>query len=75
MSQVATIHSAYDGEFDEVLKRLNLYKKGKQGELKCFFCDVSVDLENIYSVFPHNEKINICCDRLQCTTKLIKLSS
>jgi len=65
-----TIEAAYDKEFEEILCKLNLCDVDNEVDLLCYFCGDRLEKKDIYSVFPVDDEIKICCERISCIQKL-----
>ena len=71
-----TVHAAYHTEFDEILKKLNLFEPdGSIKTLHCKFCRQIVTQDNILSVFPQDGQICVCCERIACQNALMELTT
>lgn len=66
------IKAILDQDFENLLRKLNVYDSVVAGEVKCAFCNEPVNLSNISMVFPHNGEVCFCCGKKSCTDKLLK---
>lgn len=64
------INAIHENDLENFLNNIGILQKIKNGEVKCFFCGVIVTLENFHCVFPENDDIQICCEKLSCRTIL-----
>jgi len=62
-------------DIKEYLTSINEYEYVIKGKAKCSFCNKRMTLDNIYSVYPDNEKqvVKYCCSKLTCVMKLTEL--
>ena len=58
-----------DQDFENLLRKLNVYDEVIAGNIHCSFCD---DIVNISMVFPQNGKVGFCCNKKNCVDKLLK---
>lgn len=65
------IKAVLDEDFENLLKRLNVYQSVVAGEVECEYCHNTVNLENISMVFPKDRKVCFCCDKKECTDQLL----
>ena len=61
-----------DQDFENLLRKLNVYDSVVGGNVHCAFCDDTVNISNISMVFPQNGKVCFCCDKKSCVDKLLK---
>ena len=66
------IKAILDEDFENLLKKLNVFDAVKAGAVTCEFCGNTVTTENISMVFPKNGKVCFCCDKKECTDRLMK---
>ena len=52
-------------DFEEFLKRNNLFEKYTAGELKCHVCGKSITSDNIAMIF-NSDGYKFCCDNNDC---------
>ena len=52
-------------DFEEFLKRNNLFEKYIAGELKCYVCGKSITSDNIAMIF-NADGYKFCCDNNDC---------
>ncbi|PIV95975.1 MAG: hypothetical protein COZ16_04875 [Flavobacteriaceae bacterium CG_4_10_14_3_um_filter_31_253] len=56
------LRAVHNDELIELLDRLELLDKLKNGELKCKFTDTIITLENLHSIFPESGSIKLVCN-------------
>lgn len=56
------LNTVYDTDLAELLVKLNLYDKIKEGKIKCKFTDEIITMENLHSIFPEENTIKVICD-------------
>lgn len=61
-----------DTDFENLLRRLEVYDKVVNGEASCEFCKTPVTLSNIAMVFPKDGQVCFCCDKKECTNEILK---
>lgn len=64
-----------DEDFENLLRKLNVYDAVVAGTVACEYCHDKVTIENISMVFPKNGQVCFCCDKKECTNQLMKQSS
>ena len=57
-----TLNTVYDTDLEELLVKLNLYDKIKEGKIKCKFTDEIITFDNLHSIFPEEKTIKVVCD-------------
>lgn len=67
------IQAIHDEDLEKFLDGLGILNKLKHGELKCKFCDNSVTLETLHSLFPQSGSIKVVCDNPGCISGLSEL--
>lgn len=66
------IKAILDQDFEDLLRRLNVYDAVVAGTVHCAFCQDTISVSNISMVFPKNGEVCFCCDKKICTDKLLK---
>lgn len=69
------ISAVSDKDLVKLLKSLNLLDKINSNELKCSHCNDIITLDSVGCIYPYDNKINICCDRLSCYQSVLELIS
>jgi hypothetical protein len=65
------IQAVHDDDLVNLLKSLEIYNDIEQGKKRCYFCNGIITLNNILSVFPYQNDIQICCSDDECYEKLL----
>lgn len=68
-----TINAVIPQNFRPFLESIGEIERIDNGECRCLFCNKTVGLENIYSVFPQQNEVKYCCSDLACVMKLSEL--
>lgn len=58
----SNLNAVYDENLEELLSKLNLLDKIKDGQIRCKFTKEIITLENLHSIFPEENTIKIVCD-------------
>ena len=66
------ISAVHDRDIIEFLKSLNLMKEFKEGHINCKFCGIIITLENLQCVYPKENEIVFCCDKIKCFEQAIQ---
>ena len=61
-----------DADFENLLRKLQVYDEVVNGVAVCEFCKTPVTLSNISMVFPKDGRVCFCCDKKECTDELLK---
>ncbi len=69
---VSEMKAILDQDFENLLRKLNVYNAIVEGTVHCNFCDDIVNMSNISMVFPKNGEVCFCCDKKFCTDTLLK---
>ncbi len=54
--------AVHDDNLEQLLAKLNLLEKVKEGQAKCKFTKTIITLENLHSIFPEEGIIKLVCD-------------
>ena len=65
------IKAILDEDFENLLRRLNVYDAVVNGTVTCEYCHEGITLDNISMVFPKNGQVCFCCDKKECTEQLM----
>ena len=65
-----TIKAIHDDDLDVLLKKLNVYDDFINNNLRCAFCDTTVSVENLHSLYPEHSSVRLCCERPECIKQL-----
>lgn len=66
------ISAVHEKDLKELLKSLNLLDQVKNGLVNCKFCDVRITLENLQCIYPKDNEIVFCCDKISCFEKALQ---
>jgi len=66
------IKAVHDKDLVIYLQSLGEYEKVISGNAKCFFCNSTITLDNIQSIFPQEKNINYCCLNNRCYNMLLE---
>jgi len=67
-----TIKAVHDDDIEEFFKSLDVYEDFISGKLVCYNCGTTITKENLYSIFPKNDEVTICCDNPECIACLFR---
>lgn len=56
----------HEKELDQLLRKLDLLEKMRNGELKCAVCNKTIRLNNFGAVFKKGGKIYVVCEDARC---------
>lgn len=65
-------HAVHEHDLEDLLSSLGVLELVHLGKTKCYFCKEKVTLENLQCIFPLQRKIEFCCQKLGCFTKVIE---
>lgn len=66
------ISAVHDRDITEFLESLNLLKEFKEGHIHCKFCGTIITLENLQCIYPKEDEIIFCCDKIKCFEQAIQ---
>lgn len=69
------LQAVHDDDLITLLNSLGEYNNVIEGKRKCFFCDKTITIENISSVFPFEKNIEFCCSDDECYKKLLNFDT
>lgn len=46
------IKAVFDDDLEMLLNELGVLSKFKHGKMKCFFCSIAINNNNLHSIFP-----------------------
>jgi len=64
------LKAIHNDDLIELLNKLKLMDKLKNGELKCKFTETIITLDNLHSIFPESGSIKIVCNSPEAIKKL-----
>ncbi len=70
--ETGEIKAILDEDFENLLKKLNVYDAVVSGTVSCEFCHKAINISNISMVFPKEGHVCFCCDKKECTDQLLK---
>lgn len=66
MSKCYEISAVHEKDLEELLKSLNLLEQVKNGLVNCKFCGTKITLDNLQCIYPKDNEIVFCCDKINC---------
>lgn len=66
MRKKVEIKAVYDEDLGRILENLGILDQLIAGELKCAVCGCQVDLDNLGTIFPYDDKVGVSCDNDRC---------
>ncbi len=66
MRKRVEVKAIYDQDLEQVLANLGILDKLIAGELNCAVCGCQVDLDNLGTIFPDDDKVGVSCDNSRC---------
>jgi len=69
------INAVFEDNLKEVLIKLKLLDPINNGEIVCRVCGDVISLETIGCMFPLDDEVQFCCDKILCIQKIIELQS
>jgi hypothetical protein len=63
------VESVHDKDLENVLQKLNLLEPVKNAEIKCFYCNQTITIDNLQFIFTENDKIVISCNKPACVSR------
>ena len=70
-SKRCEISAVHDRDIFEFLKSLNLLQEFNEGCIHCKFCEARITFENLQAIYPKDNEIIFCCDRIKCFEQAI----
>ncbi len=64
-----------DSDIEKIVRELGLYEKISSGELLCSQCQKPVSIDNIQCFYMHEDKLQVCCNKIPCFKAVIELKS
>lgn len=59
-----------DSDLEHYLQSLGILEDVRNKKIHCKFCGQVVTLDNLQVLFPHENKINIICNRKKCMERI-----
>lgn len=72
MMKTEEVNAVYSEDMVELLDSLGILHKINKGKKKCHFCKNTVKIENIVSVFPVDNEVQVCCSSFDCYKQLMR---
>lgn len=66
------IKAVYGEDLEEYLDSLGVLEDVKSGNKTCFYCGVAVNINDISTIFPEHNDVQICCSDFGCYQKLMR---
>lgn len=66
-------HAVHEHDLVDLLRSLGVMELIQLGKTKCYFCEEKVTLENLQCIFPNQRKIEFCCQKISCFTKVVEM--
>ena len=63
------IDAVHRSDIRQFLESIEEYEKVKKGEIDCKFCEIKIELEDIYAIFPERGEIKYCC--MNCISEIM----
>lgn len=67
------VRAVHDEDLEKILEGLGILNKFKHGDLKCKFCNNTINFNNLHSIFPQSGSIKLVCDSPNCVRGLSTL--
>jgi len=67
------IHAIHESDLDEFLKNIGLFEALENERLMCDICGCKISRENFRCVYSIENEIKICCSKLECYQKALKI--
>lgn len=68
------INAVHEDDLLDFLKSIKEYDSIAEGKRYCYFCSEKITIENIYTIFPLENQIRYCCNKVDCYIKSIELN-
>lgn len=69
--RLAAVH---EGDVKNLLRSLHLLDDVVSGSINCRFCSAKITLENLQCLYPVNNEIVFCCDKIECYQRALQES-
>ena len=66
MRKKVEVKAVYDQDLEQLLANLGILDKLVAGDLTCAVCGCQVDLDNLGTIFPDDDKVGVSCDNSKC---------
>lgn len=61
-----SLSAIHENELESLLRNLGLLDELNAGNFSCRFCGKKIKLENLQCIYPLNNEIVFCCDKITC---------
>ena len=66
MVKTTGVTAVHDSDLQQLLQGLGILDDLVEGKFQCAVCGCPVDLDNLGSIFPHDNQIHVSCDNNKC---------
>lgn len=63
------VNAVYEDDLVEFLRSIDEYERLMNKKAKCYFCDKTITIKNIQTIFPLNKDVSYCCNNPLCFIK------
>lgn len=67
----AILNAIHERDIDDLLKKMKIKDDFDNGKIKCKFCGIIVNKNNIYSLFPESGDVKLVCDKPECINQML----
>lgn len=60
------IKAVHDDDLSDLLISLDVYSDFDAGTCACSYCGAQMNFSNLIGIFPHDNEIGFCCDKIDC---------
>ena len=64
------VRALHEDDIDNLLEKFGLKEKFYNSVIKCKFCGVVIDRENIYSILRESGSLNFVCNNPKCVIEM-----
>ena len=69
------IKAVHDKDLEQLLASLGILEDIKEGRKRCKFCDTTISLDNLETIFPEAGDIKFSCEKAECVKKLFEFTN
>jgi hypothetical protein len=66
------INAVHEDDLDTFFDGLGLLNDLNNNKIKCSTCNCTVTKENFGCIYPYKNDIKLCCDKLDCYSKILR---
>lgn len=66
------LNTIHERDLDIILDKIQKKEDLDTGKIKCKFCGITIDRDNLYSFLPEPGAVNFICDKSECVGKLLE---